>query len=1252
MDNQENVYNSSLLYNSTQDQKQSQLNEKLLNQPSYYIIQNEADFQHRNIPQNNKFLCFRKTKFDWQEQPDRLIQTNVQDMEVIDNSIHTAKYNFFSFIPLNLMEQFSKLPNVYFLLVGFLQMIDEISNSEGRPVIFFPLTIILCVTAIKDAYEDMKRHMYDKQENNKPILVARNKNFMKEQWRNLRIGNLIRVNKDEYIPADIILIYSSNKGGNCYVETKNLDGETNLKVKSVPKKLQNAFQTHSQIFNTFSVCRYEKPNPFLYKFQGYIEYEHQLKMIQQPLEIGNFILRGCSLKQTDYIIGVVAYTGSDTKIMLNSVKARPKLSTIQILMNSEIILVFLVQMLFCIICALLEQSWTGDNFSSISFYLGLTEKDQKHNDSFVGFLIYYGMWMMLFTNFVPISLLVTLDMVKFFQSMKITKDKHMLGQDGSEPLVQSSGLNEELGQVGFIFTDKTGTLTCNQLVFKAFGLQDKVYGLEKCHQQDRFEDDKFDQEIKQIQNIQLNKSNRFQGADFYKEFNSLSNKEKLEDFMIYLAMCHEIIVEHDKEKLVYNACSPDDLCLVEFAKEQGFELLGMDHENILSIKKNLENEQEVVFKYKILNILPFSSARKRMSIIYQKILTNSNNIDVVQEEIYIATKGADSIIMNRLDQKLQDQFVLQKTHDFLCEFAKLGYRTLVLAKGRVDNHFYDQWNEKMHESQIILTSERDEMVEKVSDEIEQNLILYGCTAIEDKLQENVPQTIQKLREAGIQIWMLTGDKRETAINVGLLSSIIEPSYKRVVIDFEFSKYSDILALLKQAKKELLSCEQDRKTALIVSGVALDQMSHQPIETHSDELLTLFMKLAQYVDSVIVCRVSPKQKRQIVDLFRQKNPGATTLAIGDGANDVNMIIGAHVGIGIKGLEGTQAARASDFAINEFQQLGRLLLYYGREFYRKNSNLVLYNFYKNILVVLPQFWYGFYNGFSAQFLYDLWIFQMYNIVFTSAPIVVFALFDKEYKGKFLQQNPYPYYLGGILNEYFDKKTFWQQFLIAILQSALIGICCIQIFDTSLDNLDTYMLLVGNFMYSNVIIISNIKIFLISKCITPLLIAFTVGSILIYFIIFKLLNSLVFLDGYHIFNRLYGQIEVWLGHVFIVIGCLLIDYIIVNFKRITYQLNQNEESIKKIIQIPFQKIRLSYSINQNQSEYSSSSRMIEMNDIKSFSQRASIQNQQPQYFSQRNSSHVLISTPQNQQQQYFTSPSSRSFNNLSQSLNKIQK
>jgi phospholipid-transporting ATPase len=259
--------------------------------------------------------------------------------------------------------------------------------------------------------------------------------------------------------------------------------------------------------------------------------------------------------------------------------------------------------------------------------------------------------------------------------------------------------------------------------------------------------------------------------------------------------------------------------------------------------------------------------------------------------------------------------------------------------------------------------------------LEQDLELVGATAIEDKLQDGVPNTIHQLTLAGIKVWMLTGDKLETAQNIGLSCRLLQPDMN--VVKISESTHELVTSILAQTLKKYQRSigKSEDKLAILVSGKSLTFVFA------SDDLRNLFLQLCKMAKVVVACRVIPSQKAELVKMVRfGVRPEPMTLAIGDGANDVAMIQEAHVGVGISGNEGMQAVRSSDYSFAQFRFLQRLLFVHGRWNYRRVSLLVLYSFYKNITYILTLFCFGFHNSYSGKiiaFRSLLWSFSMGSV-----------------------------------------------------------------------------------------------------------------------------------------------------------------------------------------------------------------------------------------------------------------------------------
>ena len=1092
-----------------------------------------------------------------------------------NNQVKTSKYTPLNFLPFNLFYQLTKIANIYFIILIILQMFPAISLTNGYPTILPPLLVVIFISVIKDLIEDKKRWNKDNKENNSFTKKLIDGEFKECMYKDLFLGEVIKIKSDEFIPADLILIESSDKKKNkCFIETKNLDGETNLNKKCISKNfLEGIKQTEYKseplefVKNSKFTLSYEAANPHLYNFEGKLTYNEK----SMALVNDNVILRGCILRNTEWVIGIVCYNGHHSKIMKNTVKAKEKRSLLEYKMYKYIVLVFIFLVIFCLICATFYVAWKIKNQDD---HLYLELKGTSH----VGdFFIRFVNWLLVFSNFVPISLVVTVETVKFLQAYFLNKSKKLIDYRGEKATTNSSNLNEELGQIEYVFSDKTGTLTCNKMIFKKIIVGDMNYppeteefnknhfsNLDESSRMSRLEEsinaNNLDRKRRETEALHMVNQDRLENNEENMEpdytnkiedhvdfddltfFRKVKNDENVQTVLRLLSLCHTVQKYNGK----YSASSPDELSLVKFAKRCGYEFIDINEDQQMVVKQIYKEK-----KYLLKNILEFTSDRKRMSVLVQ---------DVETKVYHLFTKGADEMIfsLSKKQMRFGDLNVLKEKVD---DYAKIGLRTLVLAEKTLTEEEYQNFKDEYDKASNDIGN-RAKRVKIVQDNLEKDLEIIGATAIEDQLQAEVPETIKFMREAGINVWVLTGDKIETAINIGFSSNLL--SKEMILIKIIIDEVGEIRKVIKKNIERVQRHRKKKKKtkfAVVISGKVLTVLTKNP------KLTKKFVKLILECESVLCCRVSPKQKRDIVDLVRKALPKARTLAIGDGANDVNMIVGANVGIGIKGVEGQQAARASDYTIGEFRFLKILLFKYGREYYRKNSNMVLYNFWKNIVLVVPQFWYAvFYDNFSGVTLYEQYLYQLVNMFYTAFPIIIYALFDKEVSSKVLLSDP-SFYKGGIKNIYFNLSVFLIWFFFAIFQSMIIALM-VAFADFSPQSDGQYL---GFWGYGIIVfmmtqIVGNFKIVIISNAFNFWVYMFIIGGFVCFLISFLIVNVIRSNEHYGLFAVVFSSPIFWITTILIFIAICVFDMIfsmaqkILFFKYINVNLDLNIIKKKK--------------------------------------------------------------------------------------------
>uniref|UniRef100_A0A674BEM4 Phospholipid-transporting ATPase n=1 Tax=Salmo trutta TaxID=8032 RepID=A0A674BEM4_SALTR len=1117
------------------------------------------------------------------------------------NKVTTTKYSFLSFIPKNLFEQLHRCANIYFIFLAALNFVPVV-NAFQPEISIIPILLVLAVTAVKDLWEDYRKHKSDKFINGLvcEIYSRKQQTYVDQRWQDVHVGDFVRLSCNEIIPADMLLLYSSDPHGVCYIETANLDGETNLKQRQLVRDLpRQGSELTPENFHSRIEC--ENPNNDLSRFRGFMEYPSKARV---GLHNNNLLLRSCTIRNTETVIGIVVYAGHETKAMKNNNGPRYKRSKLERRLNVDVLWSVVLLVIMCLTAAIGHGLWLR-NLKDASFL-----NPDTTSPALSGFYLFWTMIIVL-QVLIPISLYVSIEIVKLCQIFFIQNDVDFYNEY-MDSRIQCRALNitEDLGQIQYVFSDKTGTLTENKMVFRRC----TIAGVEYPHEENarRLEVYKEDEAMGcshtlksrasakslSCKSLSCNRSSvslhtltgHSEGEESpsptlprHSAFSSPMEKDivpdpflvqKLNclssplfllrdasmeltyivDFFMALAICNTVVVsspnqprhvvhfdiasmgesvsrtplksledikmlfqpeeeegehgswkdEEDKmlhlnpgawsglensngaegppcepgaDELIYEAESPDEAALVHAARAYRCTLQGRSLERLLVELPGMGS-----LAVRLLHILPFDSTRKRMSVVVRHPLTN---------QVVVYTKGADSVIMDLAESPEgaeqsdgRQGHIREQTQKHLDNYAREGLRTLCIAKKVQTSTEYEIWL-KRHAFAETSIENREELLLESAQRLETNLTLLGATGIVDRLQEEVPETIEALQRAGVKVWVLTGDKQETAINIACACKLLRSTDQLLTANCG-SKVNACKALLLELRAEVECGEAAEGTSgftLVVDGRTLDFALQEDLKGD-------FLELSRRCRAVVCCRSTPLQKSHVVQLVRDQLR-VMTLAIGDGANDVSMIQVADVGIGISGQEGMQAVMSSDFAISRFKHLRKLLLVHGHWCYTRLANMILYFFYKNVMYVNLLFWYQFFCGFSGSVMTNSWVLIFFNLLFTSAPPLLYGILDKDVSAETLIKLP-ELYKSGQNSKAYLPSTFWLTMLDALYQSLV----CFFIPYFAHAGSDADMLSFGSPINASALLIILLHQVIESRTLTWLHVLVLVGSALFYF------------------------------------------------------------------------------------------------------------------------------------------------------------
>ncbi|KAJ5330809.1 hypothetical protein N7476_000592 [Penicillium atrosanguineum] len=1057
------------------------------------------------------------------------------------NVVSNAKYTPWSFLPRTLYNEFSFFFNIYFLLVALSQIIPILRIGYMSSYIA-PLAFVVSISLGKEALDDIVRRRRDAEANAEEFTVVSlersNLVEMNKKSRDLKVGDVLKVRKNQRLPADVVILKSiSNDSGSSrqnsfeeeapgqvtdlletgqgsagsaadsasspepanaavssasdtFIRTDQLDGETDWKLR-LPSALSQALSLAD--FTRLKVTA-SPPDKRVNEFMGTIElapptgfYDAPVdkntpparKLATQrndsesnsaPLTIDNTAWANTVLASNTITYAAIIYTGSQTRAALSTSPSRSKVGLLEYEINN-------LTKILCLLCILM------------SVVLVALEGFEPTNNKkwYVAMMIY----LILFSTIIPMSLRVNLDMAKTVYGRFIQRDKDIPGT-----VVRTSTIPEDLGRIEYLLSDKTGTLTQNEMELKKIHVGTVSYANEAMDEVASFIRQGF------AGNALTTPSTVF-GTQAGQGAAPRTRREigsRVRDIILALGLCHNVTPtteEEDGQKVTaYQASSPDEIAIVRYTEEVGLKLSYRDRQNVVL---ESTHSKQVVVRVRILDIFPFTSDSKRMGIIVQfQQSENALDIDGKQEpEIWFYQKGADTVMSS-----------IVAANDWLDEetanMAREGLRTLVVGRKRLSLSQYQEFSSLYKQASMSFQGRDDGMAKVLSEYLERDLELLGVTGVEDRLQHDVKSSLELMRNAGIKIWMLTGDKVETARCVAISAKLVaRGQYIHTV-----QKCTD-----KQTAQEALDFLRNKTDCcLLIDGESLNLMLGQ--------FRTAFISVAVLLPAVIACRCSPTQKAEIAELIRQYTK-KRVCCIGDGGNDVSMIQAADVGIGIVGKEGKQASLAADFSITQFHHLTKLLVWHGRNSYKRSAKLAQFIMHRGLIISICQTMYSIASHFEPKGLFINWLMVGYATVYTNAP--VFSLvFDKDVDERLA--NMYPeLYKELKTGKSLSYRSFFTWVLISVYQGAVIqGLSQIL-----LNSITGYRLISVSF---TALVLNELG--MVAIAITtwhPIMIFCLIGTLLLY------AGSVPFLGDY--FNLRYVITVDWLWRVAAVLAVSLL-------------------------------------------------------------------------------------------------------------------